>query len=247
MRQWRHDWVTVAPPPQQEQQKPNDIWSIELLHGMPKDSHLLPPHSQELLLAARSGRLYKRPVPVEDDDGDNDALPEKSDKKEDDNSAQGFTMKVWKQIPRNTEGANVSHLAKRRKNTVTIASKTIEDKLQGPTVTRATVRRIDAAGNAYTEEITLAEGQQVTGEIVSTRVEAAPARVEPPPPPPPVVRKRPLPPKRKPKGGPGRGKKRVKFPDAPLVAAPAPAPVPGAPAPVAVKAETSEPVSPLAD
>ncbi|KAI5467928.1 hypothetical protein BGZ63DRAFT_419591 [Mariannaea sp. PMI_226] len=213
VRQWRHDWVTVEPPPQQEQQKPNDIWSVELLYGMPKDSNLLPPHSQELLLAARSGRLYKRPAPAEEEEADADALAENKEKKEEEGSSKGFTMKIWKQVNKNVETSTVSHLAKRQKNIVTIASKTVEDKVQGPTVTRATVKRVDAAGNPYTEEVTLAEGQQVVGEIISTRVEAAPGpqgQVAAPIPAP--VRKRPLPPKRKPKGGPGRGKKRVKFP-----------------------------------
>ncbi|KAH8721880.1 hypothetical protein BGZ61DRAFT_447584 [Ilyonectria robusta] len=142
VRQWRHDWVNVAPPPQQEQQQQNDIWSIDVIHGMPKDSHLLPTHSQELLLAARSGRLYKRPAPVEEEEADPEAIPEKPEKKEEDDSAKGYSIKLWKQIPRNVEAPAVSHLAKRRKNTVTIASKTIEDK---PTVTRVTVRKVDVA------------------------------------------------------------------------------------------------------
>jgi hypothetical protein len=192
--------------------------------------------------------LYKRPAPTEDDEADNDALPEKTDKKEDDASTKGFSMKVWKQIPRNSEATASSHLAKRRKNTVTIASRTVEDRPQGPTVTRATVRRVDAAGNAYTEEVTLGDGQQVVGEIISTRVEPAPGpRGEVAVPPAPAIRKRPLPPKRKPKGGPGRGKKRVKFPapDAPQPAA-APAPAHGAaPVPVVKPEGTSEPVRPF--
>lgn len=212
MRQWRQDWVSVAPPAPQEQQQQNDIWSIELLHGMPKDSSLLPPHSQELLHAARSGRLYKRPAPIEEDEADPEAiLPEKADKKEDDASSKGFSIKVWKQIPRNVEGAAVSHLAKRRKNTVTIASRTVDDRVPGPTVTRATVRRVDAAGNPYTEEVTLAEGQPLVGEIISTRVEVAPgpggdslSQIPQPP------KRRPPPPKRKSKAGPGRGKKKMR-------------------------------------
>ena len=65
--------MSIAPPPQQELQQQNDVWSLELIHGMPKDSNLLPPHSQELLRAARSGRLYKRPAPVENEDDDADA------------------------------------------------------------------------------------------------------------------------------------------------------------------------------
>ncbi|PHH86794.1 hypothetical protein CDD83_9751 [Cordyceps sp. RAO-2017] len=215
VRQWRHEWASVATQPQQEQQQQNDIWAIELLHGMPKDANLLPPHSQELLRAARSGRLYKRPAPTEDEDVDAETTaPEKPDKKEEEDQAQGFTIKVWKQIPRNVEASTVSHLAKRRKGTVTIASKTVEDKVTGPTVTRATVRRIDAAGNPYTEDVTLVEGQPVQGEIISTRVEMAPganpdvAAATPAPP----QRRRAPPPKRKAKAGPGRGKKKIRNP-----------------------------------
>jgi hypothetical protein len=202
--------VNIAPPLTVETTQQPDIWSIELLHGMPKDHHLLPPHSQELLRAARSGRLYKRPAPVEDEEVDVDAaVAEKQEKKEEDPSTKGYVVKVWKQIARSVEGSMVSHLAKRRKGTITIASKTVSEKLSGSTVTRATVRRIDAAGNPYTQEVTLQEGLQVDGEIISTSVvpatnpalngeAAAPATPQ---------RRRPPPPKRKAKG-PGRGRKK---------------------------------------
>ncbi|CAI6093867.1 unnamed protein product [Clonostachys chloroleuca] len=214
VRQWRQDWVTVAPPEQQEQQQQNDIWAIELIHGMPKDATLLPLHTQELLRAARSGRLYKRPPPPEEEDAEAEAAPEKQEKKEEETVATGFSVKLWKQLPRSSEDTGLSHLAKRRKGTITIASKTVLEKAVGPTVTRATVRRIDAAGNPYTEDVTLADGQQVQGEIISTRVEAAPIgqpetfQHAPPPPP---ARKRAPPPKRK-RAGPGRGKKKAKIP-----------------------------------
>ncbi|EXL44230.1 hypothetical protein FOCG_14378 [Fusarium oxysporum f. sp. radicis-lycopersici 26381] len=228
VRQWRQEWINVAPPQQQEQTQQNDIWSIDLPHGMPKDSHLLPAHSQELLAAARSGRLYKRSAPAEEEEVDADAAPEKPEKKEEDTSARGFSVKVWKQLPRNIDTPGTSHLAKRQKNTVTIASRTVEEKVQGPTVTRATVRRIDAAGNPYTEEVTLSDGQQVQGEIVSTRIEQAPVPGSEPLATTPVPnRRRPPPPKRKAKAGPGRGKKKIKNPP-PEAGAPAAAPVPGA-------------------
>ncbi|KAG6116792.1 hypothetical protein E4U13_001605 [Claviceps humidiphila] len=214
VRQWRQDWVNLAPPAPQEQAQQNDIWAIELIHGMPKDSHLLPPHSQELLRAARSGRLYKRPAPPEDDEVDIDAgqAAEKAEKKEEDHAEQGFSIKLWKQIPRNSEGSGPAYLAKRRKGTVTIASKTVDEKTTpGSTVTRATVRKTDAAGNPYTEEVTLADGQQVVGEIISTRVEAVQiAAADGFAAPAPALRRRPPPPKRKSKAGPGRGKKKVK-------------------------------------
>src|SRR5688500_18305734 len=74
VRQWRQEVINIAPPPPVDQQQQNDIWAVELIHGMPKDSNLLAPHSQELLRAARSGRLYKRPAPEEDTEADADAV-----------------------------------------------------------------------------------------------------------------------------------------------------------------------------
>lgn len=90
---------------------------------------------------------------------------------------------------------------------MTIASKTVVAPAGGNTVTRATVRRVDAAGNPYTQEVTLTEGQPVEGEIISTRVVAAPELAPVAPQPPAPSRRRPPPPKRKPKG-PGRGRKK---------------------------------------
>lgn len=157
--------------------------------------------------AARSGRLYKRPSPMEEEEPEPDGPPEKLEKKEDeDTSTRGFAVKTWKPTSRNVD--DMTHLAKRRKGTVTIASKTVVAPPGGDTITRATVRRIDAAGNPYTEEMTITDGQSVDGEIISTRQVAAPdpslmpAQQAPPPP-----KRRPPPPKRKPKG-PGRGRKK---------------------------------------
>lgn len=214
VRQWRQEWVNVTPPQPAEATQKNDIWDVELPFGMPKETKLLPTHSQELLRAARSGRLYKRPAPTDDDD-ENADIDIKGDKKESDTAAEGFTVKMWKQTPRNIEGPAESHLAKRHKNTVTLPPKsTLVQLAQGPTVTRATVRRIDAAGNPYEQTITLAEGQQVDGEIISTTVVPAPAaaaEVAAQAAPPAPVRRRPPPPKRKAKG-PGRGRKKGKLP-----------------------------------
>lgn len=221
MRQWRQEWVSVEPPAPPETTQKNDIWDVELPWGMPKDAGLLPQHSQDLLRAARSGVLYKRPAPTEEEEADADAVPDKPEKKEDEAETKGFQIKVWKQINRNSEGSPVSHLAKRRKGTVTISSKTVSSQVPGATVTKATVRRVDAAGNPYTQEITLQEGQAVEGEIISTTVVAV-AAVDPTQQAPQRVR-RPPPPKKKNKPGPGRGRKKKILP------LPAPA-VPGAPA-----------------
>ncbi|KAI3327410.1 hypothetical protein HD806DRAFT_392791 [Xylariaceae sp. AK1471] len=214
VRQWRQEWVNITPPPPPDLTRKNDIWAIELPHGMPKDSQLLPTHTQELLRAARSGRLYKRPAPAEEEEAEVDPpVTEKTEKKEEDPSTKGFQIKIWKQVARNAEGPTVSHLAKRRKGTITLSSDLPAGAAPGPTITKATVRRIDAAGNPYTQEVTLSEGQPVDGEIISTTVVAIPnpnlngdasASATP-------VRKRPPPPKRKPKG-PGRGRKKKILP-----------------------------------
>lgn len=227
MRQWRRDVVYVAPPPTQDGlDNVQDKWDVELPWGMPKDSHLLPQHAQDLLRAARSGRIYKRSLPIEEEADDVDGiLGEKSEKKEDLNKDKGFAAKAWKQIPRHMEGPDIDYLAKRRKglqipNQPTTAS--------APTMSRITVKRTDAAGNAYQEVIVVPQGQLVDGEIVTqtplvdpgaaasqSAVAAQPARI--------VSRKPPLPKgKRK---GPGRGrKKKILAPTS--VPGPGPAQVP---------------------
>jgi hypothetical protein len=213
VRQWRQEWVSVAPSSQQEMTQQGDRWAVELPYGMPRESHLLPPHTQELLRAARSGRLYKRPAPTEEEEPDAEIDTVKGEKKDWEPASDGYMVKMWKQVPRNAENQTISHLAKRHKNTVTLASRAAVPQAAGPTVTRATVRRIDAAGNPYEQTVTLAEGQQVDGEIISTTIVPAPAAaqgelgVQQTTP----ARRRPPPPKRKAKG-PGRGRKKGKLP-----------------------------------
>lgn len=208
--------MTIAPPQELEENKKNDRWAIELPHGMPKDSEMLAPHSQALLRAARSGALYKRPPPLEDDDADADGQGDKAEKKVSAIS-QGFTVGVWKKVPRNAEGTTVSHLAKRHKGTITLPSKALATQISGPMITKATVKRIDAAGNPYTQEVTITDGQHVDGEIISTSVvpapeqaaQAAPAVATP------VRRKPPIPQKKKGRGrgrGRGRGSGRLPLP-----------------------------------
>ena len=198
--------MTVAPPPTQETTtSQNDIWAVELPHGMPKDSHLLSQHSQDLLRAARSGRIYKRPPPVEEEEADPEAiLGEKPEKKEDDARDKGFTAKAWKQIPRHMEGPDIEYLAKRRKGLITIASKTAAT---GPTLTKTTVRRTDAAGNAYVQDVIAPRGQQVEGEVIAQTVIPDLASVDGFAQPTPPKRKG-APPKNKKPKGPGRGRKK---------------------------------------
>lgn len=202
--------MTVAPQTAQENTTAqNDIWAVELPHGMPKDFHLLPQHSQDLLRAARSGKIYKRPAPVEEEEVDTELVGEKSDKKEDDPRDKGFTARAWKQIPRNQEGPSVDYLAKRRKGLITVGTKAAPVR-EVPTVTKATVRRIDAAGNTYVQDMVVANGEKVEGEVIAQTVIPDPnttsgaAELQPSP-----MKRKPI--KRKMKG-PGRGRKKKILP-----------------------------------
>jgi len=174
---------------------------------MPKDSHLLPQHSQDLLRAARSGRIYKRPAPPEEEEVDAEAvLGDKPEKKDDDTKDRGFTAKAWKQIPRHMEGPDIEYLAKRRKGLITIATKPAAS---APTLTKTTVKRIDAAGNEYVQDVVVPHGQKVEGEVISQTVIPGPSAavdpfaVQPTPP-----RKSKSSSKKKVKGGAARGRKK---------------------------------------
>lgn len=118
----------------------NDIWSIELPHGMPKASHLLPQHSQDLLRAARSGKIYKRPVSVEEEEVDpelNDG--DKLEKKDEPEQDLGFVARAWKQVPRHLEGSDIDYLAKRRK----CLRMTEKSTSTGPSAVSTTAKRVE--------------------------------------------------------------------------------------------------------
>lgn len=218
VRHWRRDYVTVVPPPAQDNTaSQNDRWAVELPHGMPRDSHLLPQHSQDLLRAARSGRIYKRPLPVEEEEADVEAiLGDKPEKKEEEKE-KGFTAKAWKQIPRHLEGPDTEYLAKRRKGLITHTSKPVTS---GPTLTQARVKKIDAAGNEYIQNVIVPQGQVVEGEVISQSIIQAPSLAEGLPPAAPTPPRRKGAPKKK--KGPGRGRKK-QVPLAPTSAPQAPA------------------------
>ncbi|KAF7958554.1 hypothetical protein EAE96_002094 [Botrytis aclada] len=201
VRQWRREFVTVAPPPPQESNaSQNDIWAKELPWGMPKDSHLLPQHSQDLLRAARSGKIYKRPTPMDEEEQDLEAiLGDKPDKKEEETRDSGFTARAWKQIPGHQNASDMDFLAKRRKGLGSIIPKPAPV----PTVVQTTVRRTDASGNEYLEKVIVPHGQTVVGDVVSQTTIPDPNAVEGTP----FRRKGPV--GKKGKRGPGRGRKKI--------------------------------------
>ncbi|OBT99183.1 hypothetical protein VE01_02646 [Pseudogymnoascus verrucosus] len=205
VRNWRRDAVTVAPPPAHDPfATAKDKWDVELPWGMPKDAHLMPQHSQDLLRAARSGRIYQKRMLVEEEDIEADALlVEKAEKKEE-AKEEGFVVRTWKLVPKHLEGPEIEYLAKRRKGLRGAPVKGVA------TLTKMTLRRTDEAGNTYVEDVVVPEGHVVEGEVIATTVILDPATtgapvagVAPPQP----VKRRPPPPKRRAKG-PGRGRRK---------------------------------------
>ncbi|KAL6151275.1 hypothetical protein ACJQWK_10712 [Exserohilum turcicum] len=191
---------------------------------MPRDSHMLPEHSQQLLRAARSGKLYKPPAPPEED---NEMKDEEEESKE---IRTGFTIKKYVKVARHLEVSEPEYLAKRRKG---LPSPYVSPPVVQPALRETKVKKLDAEGNVAVYKVLVPEGQSVEGEVQPTdaAIEVAPATAAPgtivegvgvvnaegivvandivqqtPP------RRRPPPPKKKVKrGGPGRGKKKVVF------------------------------------
>ncbi|KAF2397378.1 hypothetical protein EJ06DRAFT_457262, partial [Trichodelitschia bisporula] len=109
IRQWRESEATIgAPPPDPTPSTHKAPWP-EL--PMPRDSHLLPEVSQQLLRAARAGRIYKPPSPP----GDDDPLDPPPEDEKDTEPPRGFTAKRWAAVPRHLEESEQEYLAKRRR------------------------------------------------------------------------------------------------------------------------------------
>jgi hypothetical protein len=187
---------------------------------MPRDSHMLPEHSQQLLRAARSGRIYKPPAPPEDHD-------EMKDEEEEHKEVQtGFTIKKYVKVARHLEASEPEYLAKRRKGLPSQYAAAVQ-----PTLRETKVKKLDAEGNATVYKVLVPEGQAVPGEVQPTdaAIEAAPAAAAPGT----IVEgvgvvnaegvvvandivqqttpRRKVPPPRRKRGGPGRGRRRVNF------------------------------------
>jgi hypothetical protein len=221
INQYREIEITIGPNSIDNKPIDKDAWP-EL--PMPRDSHMLPEHAQQLLRAARSGRTIKPPAPPEDDD--NEMKDEETEHKE---VPVGFTIKKYVKVARHNETPEPEYLAKRRKG---LPSQYINGHVQAP-LRETKVKKLDADGNVAVYKVLAPEGQTVEGEVTPTdaAIEAVPVIAAPgtvvegvgvvnaegivvandilqqtPP------RRRPPPPKKKVKrAGPGRGKKKVLF------------------------------------
>ncbi|KAH7119823.1 hypothetical protein B0J11DRAFT_534700 [Dendryphion nanum] len=198
--------------------------------SMPRESHLLPEHSQQLLRAARAGRVFKAPAPQEEDRENMDEEEEQKD------IPKGFTVKKWIKVARHLEEPETEYLAKRRKGLPSqFAATNGNVPVQPPPLRETIVKKLDSEGNVNVYKALVPEGQTIEGEVQPTEaavIEATPAAVVPGT----VIegvgivnadgvvvvgnaveqtpaRRKPPPPKKKVKkaGGPGRGKKKVVF------------------------------------
>ncbi|KAF2255075.1 hypothetical protein BU26DRAFT_514872 [Trematosphaeria pertusa] len=223
INQYKEVEITIGPSSSESKEVDKDAWPEP---PMPRDSHMLPEHSQQLLRAARAGRMYKPPAPPEED---KEAMDEEDETKE---VSQGFTVKKWAKVPRHLEEPEPEYLAKRRKGLPSQYAMSSQVPAQPTPMRETKVKKTDAEGNVSVYKVLVPEGQAVEGEIQPTDAvsEAAPTTAAPgtvvegvgvvnaegmvvandvmqhtPP------RRRPPPPKKKKKSGPGRGKKKVVF------------------------------------
>ncbi|KAF1958859.1 hypothetical protein CC80DRAFT_441582 [Byssothecium circinans] len=222
INQYREVEVTIGNNSTENRQIDKDAWPGP---PMPRDSHLLPEHSQQILKAARAARIYKPPAPPEEDIENGD---EEHEHKE---VPQGFAVKKWVKVARHLEEPEPEYLAKRRKGLPSQYA-VGEVAMHVPAMRETKVKKTDAEGNVVVYKALVPEGQALEGEIqeADVVVEAAPVVAVPgtvvegvgvvnaegvvvandimqqtPP------RRRPPPPKKKRKSGPGRGKKKVVF------------------------------------
>ena len=193
---------------------------------MPRDAHLLAPHTQALLREARKPRFAKRKADTADDDKHDD-----DDDGGDKLTHSGWVAKKWTLVPAQAEKSEPDYLAKRRKGLPNLYGNDIPPMITAIATRKAKVRKTDAEGNATIYEVIVPEGQPVVGEVVDEDVSMTDAPVLAPgtveegvgvanaeglvvandllQPTPPRRRKMPPPPRRR--GGPGRGKKKVMF------------------------------------
>ncbi|KAL8655518.1 MAG: hypothetical protein Q9210_000824 [Variospora velana] len=227
IRHWRKAPVAVSTASQKDELTADitrDSLFVEL--ALPRDAQLLPPMSQTLLRAARSGEIPKKALPqplVEEDKENGEDYEPVGD------IDLGFLAKRWAAVPRHLEGLEPEFLAKRRKGLPSAYTAPLGQTHGAAPMRKIKVKKTDAEGNAAVLDVLVPEGQTVEGEVreEEANVTQAPApgtvvegvgvanaegvivagdQVLPTPP-----RRRPPPPKRKAKG-PGRGrKKKVAF------------------------------------
>lgn len=149
---------------------------------MPRDYHLLPPHSQALLRAARSGSVFRPPpappsslsvedekegVGGEEDEGGEAGEVVGAGAGTGMGAERGFVARKWGVVPRHLEGAEVEYLARRRKGLPSMYMGPAAGTTAGAGAMRKVkVRKTDAEGVVVVWEVLAPEGQMVEGEVL---------------------------------------------------------------------------------
>ncbi|OKL62956.1 hypothetical protein UA08_01971 [Talaromyces atroroseus] len=137
---------------------------------MPKDSHLLAPHSRALLRAARAGYIYLRPAPKDTQSVEERETNEMEESTPATHMERSYTARRWTQLPRHVELPEVEFLAKRRTGLPSLygASGAVTAAVpNGSQPMRKTkIRKVDpGTGNITIYDAWIPEGQKVEGEI----------------------------------------------------------------------------------
>lgn len=225
VRHWRKRPIKVDTAPEKENVDETDPARLQWKElQMPRDYHLLPQASQELLRAARMPQVKKQAAPLMEDEKE---LGEEEDA--DGEIDTGFVAKRWALVPKEMERPEPEFLAKRRKGLPSAHSGALGSLNTIAPMRKTKIRKMDTDGHSSVWEVLVPDGQTVDGEVVEE--ETTPTQAPAPGTVlegvgvvnaegvviagdqgvPAVNKRRPPPPKRKPKG-PGRGrKKKVAF------------------------------------
>jgi hypothetical protein len=166
IRQWRQIESQIGPPQGPEPVSGKNSWP-ELL--MPRNSHLLQEVSQQLLRAARAGRISRPAAPANDDEDGKENVGDDEEAATKEPSVKGFLARKWSQVPRHLEEPEPEYLAKKRKGLPNVYSSWggIAGPLAQTNAMRKTkVRRFDAEGNPHVYEVLAPKDQRLEGEIL---------------------------------------------------------------------------------
>lgn len=139
VRQWRQQETTVQPPVAEVQNafglaqtvpqdaapgRPFDKWAVE--RAMPRGSELYAPWCQQILRAARAGKIAKKRDPSEIARERQEKENEGEENATKDGGPRVFTARRWQQLPRHAEEPEREFLAKRRKGLTSAYALTTE-------------------------------------------------------------------------------------------------------------------------
>jgi len=173
IRQWRKQEVVVGAndPPSSVTDAPRRGEGIWKELPMPEGSNNYPIWSQQILRAARAGRilhsqeiirkLYGKKSAEDDKGAEVDEAEEGDEKRGTKRDSQGLAVSKWTQLTRQQEESNTEYLAKRR---VGLPSVHRIPAINASSLKQIRVRRVDADNQPVIYEVLVGEGKIVQGE-----------------------------------------------------------------------------------